>query len=287
MRYFCLFLVVVLAPVCAMAQVHSADQNADYQIDMTELLRVIQFQNILGYHCDESSEDGYAPGWIGDQTECEPHSSDYNPQNWRIELPETLRAIQFFNIGDYYACAEGEDGFCPGVNPGELVILANWLGFYLTDAQPVIEAQGFVVNVTYEYNEVVPAGIITGQDPSAGLVSAGSTVDLVVSDGPNPGFEATLETTDPDTVWSVDEIGHFQVTAVGGVPPYSVNILWPDAGFQTAQIAESGGSTAFSHLWVADTGGQFVGLVVRVKDSSSPQLVLNLEFPIRVDPAVI
>jgi hypothetical protein len=26
-----------------------------------------------------------------------------------------LRAIQFYNSGDYYACPGTEDGFCPGL----------------------------------------------------------------------------------------------------------------------------------------------------------------------------
>jgi len=79
---------------------------------------VIQFYNSDGFHCDAGTEDGYAPG-PGDQS-CAPHSSDYFPRNWRIELTELLRLIQFFNIGGYRDCpVEGtEDGFCPWVNEG-------------------------------------------------------------------------------------------------------------------------------------------------------------------------
>ena len=91
---------------------HSADQNGDRSINLSELLRVIQFYNSDGYHCSVGSEDGYGSG-PGD-TSCAPHASDYNPQNWRIELSELLRLIQFFNAGGYHPCAEGEDGFCPG-----------------------------------------------------------------------------------------------------------------------------------------------------------------------------
>jgi hypothetical protein len=75
-------------------------------------LRVIQFFNSSGYHCEAGSEDGYAPG-VGDQS-CSPHSSDYNPQDWRISLSELLRLIQFFNSGGYHACSGSEDGYCPG-----------------------------------------------------------------------------------------------------------------------------------------------------------------------------
>jgi hypothetical protein len=98
---------------------HTADQNGDGVINLTELLRVIQFFNIRGFSCvtpSETSEDGYLPGAAGDQS-CAAHSSDYAPQNWQINLTELLRLIQFFNIRSYHACpGQGtEDGFCPGL----------------------------------------------------------------------------------------------------------------------------------------------------------------------------
>ena len=95
-----------------MPEYHSADQDSDNQISLSELLRVIQFYNSDGYHCEGGTEDGYAPGQ-GD-TSCGAHGSDYNAQNWYINLSELLRLIQFYNSGGYHACAEGEDGFCPG-----------------------------------------------------------------------------------------------------------------------------------------------------------------------------
>ncbi len=90
----------------------SADENHDNRINLSELLRVIQFFNSDGYHCQAGSEDGYAPG-PGDHG-CAPHSSDYNPQDWRVDLSELLRLIQFFNSDGYHACAGSEDGYCPG-----------------------------------------------------------------------------------------------------------------------------------------------------------------------------
>jgi len=75
---------------------------------LTELLRVIQFYNSVGFHCETGTEDGYAPG-PGVQT-CAPHASDYMPENWQVELTELLRLIQFYNSGGYHT----EDGFCPG-----------------------------------------------------------------------------------------------------------------------------------------------------------------------------
>jgi len=94
---------------------HKADQDGNLEIDLSELLRVIQFYNSDGYHCDAAGEDGYSPG-PGDRASCTYHDSDYNPPDWDINLSELLRVIQFFNSGGYYPCPdEGtEDGFCVG-----------------------------------------------------------------------------------------------------------------------------------------------------------------------------
>lgn len=100
---------------------HSADQSGDGVIQLGELLRVVQFFNSGGLHCAEppsSTEDGYVPGANPAQQACAPHSSDYAPQDWAINLTELLRTIQFFNSDGYHPCPDAdppsEDGFCPG-----------------------------------------------------------------------------------------------------------------------------------------------------------------------------
>ncbi len=93
---------------------HSADQDQDTRISLSELLRAIQFFNSNGFHCEAGTEDGFAPG-SGNQN-CAPHASDYNPHDWIIGLSELLRLIQFFNSGGYHACEGSEDGFCPGID---------------------------------------------------------------------------------------------------------------------------------------------------------------------------
>ena len=98
--------------------VHTGDQDADLRIQLSELLRLIQFYNSGGLHCAETpdaTEDGYAPGPGGQS--CAPHHSDYEPQDWAVELLELLRVIQFYNSGGYTPCPDGgtEDGFCPGL----------------------------------------------------------------------------------------------------------------------------------------------------------------------------
>jgi hypothetical protein len=97
---------------------HSADQNTDNLISLSELLRVIQLFNSGGYACaqpPDATEDGYTPG-SGDQS-CTAHSSDYNPRDFTIGLSEILRLIQFYNSSGYHACpGEGtEDGYCLGL----------------------------------------------------------------------------------------------------------------------------------------------------------------------------
>ena len=92
---------------------HSADYNPpDYEISLSELLRVQQLYTQGAYHCDSHGEDGYASG-SGDQT-CAPHNSDYNPQDWRIGISELLRMIQFYNLFGYHAASYTEDGFAVG-----------------------------------------------------------------------------------------------------------------------------------------------------------------------------
>ncbi|HPO16866.1 MAG TPA: matrixin family metalloprotease [Candidatus Hydrogenedentes bacterium] len=91
---------------------HVVDQNGDWVIGLSELLRVIQFFNSGAFHCQAGSEDGYAPG-AGDQT-CTAYGADYNPQDWRITLTEVLRIIQFFNSACYHVEAGSEDGYAPG-----------------------------------------------------------------------------------------------------------------------------------------------------------------------------
>ena len=102
---------------CAAWPAHSADGNCNGVLSLSELLRVIQIFNSDGYCCaasPEDTEDGFEPG-SGENHTCTPHSSDYNPQDWQIDLSELLRLIQLFNAGGYSYCPDDntEDGFCP------------------------------------------------------------------------------------------------------------------------------------------------------------------------------
>jgi len=95
---------------------HTGDVNSDLKMDLAETLRVIQFYNSGVVHCDPTTEDGYAPG--PGKLNCLPHASDYNPQDWELQLTELLRIIQLYGQGDFYPCPDAdpptEDGFCIG-----------------------------------------------------------------------------------------------------------------------------------------------------------------------------
>ncbi len=94
---------------------HSADQNHDWKISLTEILRVIQFYNSGSYYCSCSTEDGY--DLTGVNRDCFPHNSDYyETPNWHIQLYELLRLIQIYNYGSYHPATGTEDGFALGLS---------------------------------------------------------------------------------------------------------------------------------------------------------------------------
>jgi uncharacterized protein (DUF2141 family) len=93
---------------------HDADfMPRNYEISLSEVLRMVQFYSGTDYHCDAGGEDGYGPG-EGDHSSCMQHSADYNPPDWKISLSELLRVIQLYNVDVYHPDADEEDGFAPG-----------------------------------------------------------------------------------------------------------------------------------------------------------------------------
>ncbi len=111
---FDLTLCVSTANACAKSGTHTADVSINNVISLSELLRVIQFFNTGSFNCQAGTEDGFGIGGL-DIESCCPHDSDYNAQDWAINLTELLRLIQFFNSGGYSFCPmDGtEDGYCP------------------------------------------------------------------------------------------------------------------------------------------------------------------------------
>lgn len=91
---------------------HTADIDGVEGIDLSELLRVVQFFTVGGFGCDVSTEDGFVPG--GTSKSCCPHDADFDVTDGKINLTELLRIVQLYNAGGYAFCpALGtEDGFC-------------------------------------------------------------------------------------------------------------------------------------------------------------------------------
>jgi hypothetical protein len=114
---------------------YSGDISKDWHINLSELLRLIQFFNfgLDGYSCGSGTEDGYMPGPYGGYG-CASHDADYcasyyndcndlRGSDWKISLTELLRVVQFFNISYPYSYYDGfhrdtwlgtEDGFALG-----------------------------------------------------------------------------------------------------------------------------------------------------------------------------
>lgn len=99
------------SPLLPLFETHRADIREFGRFDLSELLRVIQIFNTGSYGCAENTEDGFELN--GADNECQPHSSDYQNEDWSISLSELLRGVQLYNAGGYLPCEQGEDGFCP------------------------------------------------------------------------------------------------------------------------------------------------------------------------------
>ena len=95
---------------------HRADTDGNGRINLSEVLRVVQLYGLGEFRCDGTQEDGIAPG--SSPQDCVPHDLDYAPQDWRFNLSELLRCVQFFNAfkGTYVPKEGTEDGFVSGLD---------------------------------------------------------------------------------------------------------------------------------------------------------------------------
>jgi len=104
--------------------------ESNWEFEIFELMRAIQFFNMGGYHADDAGEDGFAaapppPESPPPANERERHDADYWPTHgkpgpdnregdWVINLSELLRLFQLYNVGGYHRDPDSEDGFAPG-----------------------------------------------------------------------------------------------------------------------------------------------------------------------------
>jgi beta-lactam-binding protein with PASTA domain len=115
-------------------------------------------------------------------------------------------------------------------------VAPNVLGMSESDANEAIVSSGLVVGtVTYDYNDTVPAWIVTGQNPQAGTnLAIGASVDLEVSLG--------LPITLPDVVGMTETTAASTLTGLGldvGNVTYQYNVSIP-AGQVITQTPTSG-----------------------------------------------
>ncbi|MFP4502983.1 MAG: thrombospondin type 3 repeat-containing protein [Candidatus Hydrogenedentota bacterium] len=117
---------------------HNADTTRDWEISLSEILRLVQFFNAGGLHVETGTEDGFGVGYVdaqGGAGAAIPHSSDYAPQDWRIALTELLRSIQFFNSRGFTYTRGTEDDYAPA--PCHVPIEGDTDGDGLTDAEEI------------------------------------------------------------------------------------------------------------------------------------------------------
>lgn len=215
----CAGLAACTAPAHA-AVYHTADTSPDYLISLSELLRVIQFYNVGGLHCEGGTEDGFDPE-PGD-TGCAAHDSDYAPQDWVVSLSELLRLIQFYNTPGYHPCADldTEDGFCAGL--GEVSVPDPALEAALRDALgkpsgPLLP--GELASIT-EFN--APLGGITdltGLEACTGMVTLDLHGNCIADLSPLAGLTAL-------TSLNLHENAIVDVTALAGLT--ELRQLWLD-----------------------------------------------------------
>jgi beta-lactam-binding protein with PASTA domain len=116
-------------------------------------------------------------------------------------------------------------------------VVPDVVGEAATDANSAIISADLVVGtITYEYNDVIPTGIVISQDPVGGTtVPVGTNVDLMVSLG-QPGVPYVIDLTEADANSSIVAAG-----LTVGIVTYDFSDTVP-AGFVISQ-SPVGGTT--------------------------------------------
>ncbi len=136
------------------------------------------------------------------------HSSDYTPANWSVSLSELLRAIQFYNVGQYCCDPSGEDGYAPG--PGDHTCAPHDADYSSQDwklnLSELLRLIQFYNVGAYHEDPNGEDGFAPGQDTNRPPVA---TVAMVPQSGDAPlnvSFDAT-GSSDPDgaiVAWNWD-----------------------------------------------------------------------------------
>ena len=100
--------------VLPQATYHTADYRAPFwQMDGTEVNRVLSYWRAGGYHRDAGGSDGFAPG--PGATDGPRHAADFREALWVIDGTEVNRVLSYWRAGGYHPDTNGVDGFAPGV----------------------------------------------------------------------------------------------------------------------------------------------------------------------------
>ncbi|MEK7675920.1 MAG: TIGR02597 family protein [Verrucomicrobiota bacterium] len=135
---------------------HTADyRDARWQIDGTEVNRVLSYWRAGGHHADAAGLDGFAPG-TGD-TSGTRHMADYRALYWVIDGTEVNRVLSYWRAGAYHADAAGLDGFAPGTAAGTSVAaLQHQLSAAtvntITQSGPANYTAGSNIQITNRFN---------------------------------------------------------------------------------------------------------------------------------------
>ena len=92
---------------------HTADYKAPFwQVDGTEINRVLSYWRAGAYHPDTAGADGFASG--SGATVVTRHGADYKAPFGQIDGTEINRVLSYWRAGEYHADATGADGFASG-----------------------------------------------------------------------------------------------------------------------------------------------------------------------------
>ncbi len=151
---------------------HTADyRDAHWQIDGTEVNRVLSYWRAGAHHADTAGLDGFAPG-TGD-TSGTRHAADYRTPYWTIDGTEVNRVLSYWRAGAYHADAAGLDGFAPGTAAGTRVAalqhqLAAAAVITVVQSGPPNYTAGNSVQVTnrFSYSDTLLSLLLRPQLPS-------------------------------------------------------------------------------------------------------------------------
>ena len=190
--------------------------------------------------------------------------ADFTGENFS-DIQGELNAINFnrIDLTEVYADAEPGTILSQSITPGEEirpdehnlqlevsqgvepVEIVNYAGEPYETARDELERSGFNVTVSQElYSEDVEQGAVISQDPSYGSFLPGSTINLVVSLGPEPPQNMLYSTTVNIPYGEEDEDDDGEDSSEEA-PPKTVNIHIEDANnpdigevFETFEITE-------------------------------------------------